>query len=390
VNPRARLRLGALVTACALGVPGVGQAQEDEEPDSESELLRQRITEREDKRRPLVPYSIDFAGRPLTIGGEYELEFVPIDDVILDPDTPEPDRVVLDQGLELEFFYSIGKPLSVFAQFQGAMEEDLLDDSVRQVSDKYLERGELWLYSEHIAGTGFNFDIGRLDFEDDRRWWWDVELDAMRLEYEGDGFDVSIAYAQEVLPVRSDQDRIEPDARDVRRLLVEATWEFGIAHVLEVFVLRHDDGSRTESPGQVVPGAREDDSDAQLTWFGARFTGVFDLERAGHLGYWLDTGVVRGEERVVDFEDLPGGLSEAAEVVRRDVHGWAFDLGVNWLPPLAWEPRLFAGLAIGSGDSTPESDTDHGYRQTGLVSAACSVSHTMASRSIRNCPTCAC
>ena len=39
----------------------------------------------------------------------------------------------------------------------------------------------MWLYSENIAGTDLNLDVGRLDFEDDRRWWWDDELDAARI-----------------------------------------------------------------------------------------------------------------------------------------------------------------------------------------------------------------
>ena len=34
--------------------------------------LRQRLTEREDKRRPLVPWSTELAGRPLTLSGEYK------------------------------------------------------------------------------------------------------------------------------------------------------------------------------------------------------------------------------------------------------------------------------------------------------------------------------
>jgi hypothetical protein len=45
-----------------------GEPAEDEEDE-----LRQRLTEREDKRRPAEPWSIELAGRPFTISGEYEI-----------------------------------------------------------------------------------------------------------------------------------------------------------------------------------------------------------------------------------------------------------------------------------------------------------------------------
>lgn len=41
---------------------------EDEEGD-----LREQLTEREDKRRPVKPWSIEVAGRPLAVSGEYEI-----------------------------------------------------------------------------------------------------------------------------------------------------------------------------------------------------------------------------------------------------------------------------------------------------------------------------
>jgi alginate production protein len=56
----------------------------------------------------------------------------------------------------------------------------------------------------------------------------------------------------------------------------------------------------------------------------------------------------------------------ATELTRRDVGGWGLDAGINWMLPLPWEPRLYAGYAFGSGDSSPESGDDHSFRQTGI------------------------
>ena len=49
-------------------------ADADEAEEVEKDDPWQRLTEREDKRRPLEPFHVDVAGRPLTLGGEYELE----------------------------------------------------------------------------------------------------------------------------------------------------------------------------------------------------------------------------------------------------------------------------------------------------------------------------
>ena len=87
------------------------------------------------------------------------------------------------------------------------MPEDLLSDTVDEISDLFVERGEMWLYSENIAGSHVNLDLGRLDFEDERRWWWDEDLDAVRVAYETETLEVVLAVARELGPSRSDQTR---------------------------------------------------------------------------------------------------------------------------------------------------------------------------------------
>ena len=86
-------------------VPFPGLAEDDDEG------LRQRLTEREDKRRPVTPFSVDLGGRPLTLGGEYELELLELRRWIVGEQIDEPNRRLLSQGLELEAFYSFGKQL---------------------------------------------------------------------------------------------------------------------------------------------------------------------------------------------------------------------------------------------------------------------------------------
>jgi alginate production protein len=344
--------------------PPAGPARAGDDDDE----LRERLTEREDKRRPLVPWSVDLAGRPLTVGGEFAFELGYLRHRIIGEDVNQTDRLLLEPGLQLETFYSFGPVLSIFSQIEVVMEEDLLDDTVDGVSDIFVERGEMWLYSENIAGTHLNLDLGRLDFEDDRRWWWDDELDAVRVAYERETFEIALAAARELGPDRSDQSEVDPENERVFRLLGEGSWDWSPNHAVELFLLYQDDHSPTESPGEVVSDEREDDSDARLTWLGARLIGVFELETRGLLGYWLDTALVVGDEKVIELEDLSRHESLVEGVTRRDVFGWGLDAGINWMLPLPWEPRLYAGYAFGSGDSHPEAGDDRSYRQTGTES----------------------
>ena len=342
------------------------EAEGDVEEAEEEGDLRERLTEREDQRRPVVPWSAEIGGRRLTISGEYGIEGGYLRRFVLGEDAKQPDRSLLESALEVEAFYSFGKRLSIFVQAQAVLEEDLLPDTVDGVSDFYLERGEMWLYSENIAGTHLNLDIGRLDFEDDRRWWWDDELDAVRLGYERETWEVTLALARELFSDRSDRTWIDPDDDRVLRWIGEASWDWRENHALELFLLHQDDTSSLEQIGDVVDRDREDDADGRLTWIGARAIGAATLPRGGLLGYWLDAALVRGRERRVEYDDVSRDRSEVEETRRRDVQGWALDAGASWMLPVRFEPRLFAGLAVGSGDRSPHSGTDYSFQQTRL------------------------
>jgi alginate production protein len=347
--------------------------------------LRERLTEREDKRRPIEPQSVAVAGRPLVISGEYELALGHVKRRVVGVAVEERDRLLLEQELEVEAFYSFGPQLSLFAQARVGLEDDLLRHTFEEVSDLFVERGEMWLYSEDLAGSHFNVDLGRLDFEDDRRWWWDQELDALRVAYELEDLEIALALARELAPERLDRSYVEPEHDRVVRLIGEASWDWSPNHAVQLFLLRHDDRSARERPvpgalaegeeeevlpsyrpGQLVDVDRQDESDARLTWVGARAIGALDLGRRGLLGYWLDAAGVRGRERIVEFEEVAPRRGVAARVARRHVRGWGLDAGLNWLVPLAWEPRLFAGYAYAQGDPEPERGTDRAFRQPGL------------------------
>lgn len=332
--------------------------------------LRARLTEREDENRVAQPWTTQFLGHPLSATLQYELATDWIRQ-ISEKDPPQgKTRVLLEQQAEVELFYTLGPQLSFLAQARVKMEEDLHSDSARGVSDVFVERGEMWINSEQIFGLPLSFEIGRLDFEDDRRWWWDDDLDAVRVTVAGKSVELTLAVAEELGPTRSDHRFIEPARQGVRRVIAEATWDWHPDHTLQLFALHHTDRSPTPQIGEIIEPKREDETDAKLTWVGARATGGWAVASGGILRYWLDTARVRGDERAVNFLPLSQRQSVVSERAQREVDGWAFDLGATWTAPLNYAPRFTLGYARGSGDKSDDDLHDRVFRQTGLNSNA--------------------
>jgi hypothetical protein len=360
------LLLGSILLIPSPGLaetaPGVNEL--NNEPPAEN--LRERLTEREDETRVEEPFTVMVFGYPLSATLQYELS---VDGArpITEEDPPDGDtRALLEQEAEGELFYTLGPQLSFLAQARIVMEEDLLADTRQGVSDFFVERGEMWFYSEQILGSPFSLDVGRLDFEDDRRWWWDEDLDAARVTVAADSMELAVAVAQELAPTRSDRDFIEPEHEGVSRVIVEASWDWSADHSVQFFALLHDDNSRTPEINDVVDREHEDDTDAALTWLGARTTGARASQSAGIFGYWLDAAWVYGNERTSEFMSLSERQSIVEEHDQHDVQGWGFDVGATWILPLAYDPRFTLGYARGSGDPNPNDGRDRDFRQTDL------------------------
>lgn len=362
----------ALVFALLIALAPVGSARAEEEEDEEQDL-RERLTEREDKRRPERSWTTEVGGRPLVISGELELkpEFVRRRVIGPDPEDlpafPDPvrqrDRLRMESSLELEGFYSFGESLSAFAQAKLASERDLLDHPVRRASDRdlmnrpdralsdeFVELGEIWLMSENLLVDGLDLDLGRIHLEDERRWWWDDEIEGARLQFERGSVAVSLAFARRLVSPHLDRSEVEPQERAVARWIAEVSWEYAESQRLDLFAVNHGDHSRTENVGEVLRSEREDESDARLRWLGARATGAFDLRPRAIAGYWLDLAWLRGRERLVDYDDedlaLPPRRSRVDAIARSRVSGFAHDAGLSLeLESLAGQPRLFAGHA---------------------------------------------
>lgn len=337
-----------------------------QEPLREVQELRERLTEREDEPRSKNPLVVDLFGNPLTLNGQYEIALSFVDRLSFESGVRPYGETIAGQQLEGEAFYTLGEPISFFLQLRGIMEEEFDPDNPDDISDLYFERGEMWIYAEEPANLPLVLELGRLDFEDDRLWWWDEDLDAFRLTVELKDFDVALAVAHEMFPSRSGQGYVEPEHEDVLRLIMELSWDWSDDHAVQLFGLFHDDRSKADPVGTVLRRNREDEFDAKLLWLGARANGAVEFEDAGLLGYWADVGAVHGRERVLETDAISPSKEIVDGVRRHDVRGWAFDVGGTYMLPFEIEPRITVGYAFGSADGDPADGTDRSYQQTRL------------------------
>jgi alginate production protein len=356
----------ALALLLALASPPLAAANESEK--QEESDLRERLTEREDKNRVDNPWMRSLFGNQLTANGQYEIVLEGTDPIALGRPIGD-DRLLLEQELEGELFYTLGEPLSFFAQARLRWDRDLLPETPNGADDWYVERGEVWVFAGDLFESGVDLDIGRLHFEDDRRWWWDAELDAVRLAWEGgpdNAFGASLALGSDLGRTRSDRRRLDPDEADRLRVLASLAWDTGASHGVELFALYESDRSGHTPVGESVRASREDESDGRLFWVGPRALGAFASESNWILGYWLDGGWVQGDETSLELGDPDdSGRLPVEAVVRRGVSGWALDVGLLAIAALPCEPRVSLTYAIGSGDNG-KGGRDHAYRQSGL------------------------
>ncbi len=181
---------------------------------------------------------------------------------------------------------------------------------------------EAHLYLRDVLFDGVDLQVGRQDFDEEREWLYDENLDAVR------------AF------IRRYSTRLE---------LFAASVVYG----------GDPDEEDSDTFGAIL--STETSSDWSLGAYGIRRDSDLDgARRATHLG-------LRGLGEFVDDHESWAELSFlTGSDEGNDLTGWAYDVGDVWTP--AWAERWYfvAGLAFGSGDRGTFDGKDSTFRQTGL------------------------
>lgn len=335
----------------------------DKDAPTGTALLTQRP---QDDERPQEQYSILLFNRPLTIGGEVDAGFRQRKDFSLGRQDDDDLRVSL--GVQFELLYRLSRNTSLYLEIEPEHRNELHSEDGETERSTEIELGELWLHISIPGNEHLSLQIGRQYFGDAREWWWDEDLDAVRVLYAADKMKAQLGIGANPRAISTENDDIDPEDESIVWLLTSASWQWAKKNYLEAFFLSHFDHSPTPDEGDIVAEDREDDEDAALSWLGLRSRGRLKIGDAGRLHHWLDTGVVYGRSTLIDFDDIGNDRSEVDQRLDQTVNGWGLDVGIIWDSKLAYEPYFTVSYAMGSGDPDTDDGIDRSYRQSGLQS----------------------
>jgi len=226
------------------------------------------------------------------------------------------------------------------AKFTGVLElrvtETWTDEEpIGTTNDGTTRIGETYGYWKELFGPDIDVQLGRQDFDDPREWIYDQNLDAFRMYVTHPDAKLEVA-ASTVVGGGSDVDEHSLNLsaylsnRDRKKQV--AAWVF----YRDISEFTRSDGSTFLRQQPIHAGVR-----AIGEWL------------SDNTESWLDIATVQGRRDRTD-----GGTTAW--------HGWGVDVGTTWWPERL-DPLYFsAGWAWGSGDATPNGDTDNTFRQTGL------------------------
>ncbi|MCA9502305.1 MAG: alginate export family protein [Spirochaetaceae bacterium] len=361
---------------------------------------RDSLIAREDRKRLARPIALPVFGRELRLSGRltldheaqierllrFDLELAERADDYARGRRPVDDELDTDQRLELDLFYPFTDDIAIYLAAQAEWRHLVHSDYAQEQSRWTVSRREAWLYWGGLFDTPLAVQVGAQRYSDEREWWWDRDLDSVRLRWDAKRLHVSIGVGEQLLPRDLGRDRIDPEEEEVLRILGEAWWEYWPDHSIALRGLHQDDQSDDyhrlgalcvrpppfPSPfytSGCIDRSREDESDAELTWLGGELAGRVKPGALGLVRYWLDGAVVFGRESFYDFAGPDRARGTGRSVLLRNHHevfGYGLDVGAYWELPLPLRPTLIAGWAFGSGRLGDFQERQRGFRQTGL------------------------
>lgn len=336
---------------------------EDGPPETPLEIARELGLSGDDSR-PEAQRETTLFGKRLIIGGEIGAGARYRKNYELVPNSDD-DDLSFDPEAKLEAIWLPSDNSAVFLSAKLFAETTLYKQGGSGEAAAGVELNEAWLLKTDLFGTPLALQVGRQQVQDRREWWWDEDLDAVRLHYFGKNFRAFAGIGRE-FGYKSTLGRLEPEDRGIIRVFGNARWTWTDRNDLEFYALHQNDRSRRQALGSLVDSSKVDESDAKLTWLGLRARGRVKAKFPGKFYYWADIARVRGSERLFEFNGFDATRDLVVGLSSQRVSGWAFDTGISLELPVSFEPYLTLAYARGSGNATRGDTTDRAFRQTGL------------------------
>jgi alginate production protein len=358
-----RTTLATILGMAAITAPALAQIDGEKRPQTAFEIARALGVSGDDSR-PENQRRINVLGKPLIIGGEVGASFQYRKDYELVRGAKDDDFKIGPEA-KLEAIWLLSDTLVTFTDVKLFADTTVLREGGRAKGEGGAELSEAWLLKTNLFNTPLAVQVGRQQFQERREWWWDKNLDAVRLHYFGKRVSAYVGLAKEV-GYHSTLGRPDPEDRGLHRAMANLKWDWADRQQMELFALHQNDRSSRTQIGDLVESDAVDKADGKFTWIGARVRGRVKTKFPGKFYYWADLARVRGSERLTAFSAFDARRDIATSVSQRDVEGWAYDFGASLELPLAFKPYLTLGYARGSGDRNRGKGRNTAFRQTGI------------------------
>ena len=317
-----------------------------------------------DDVRPDNQFQTKLFGRPLIVGGELEAAGRSQSNFNLDGGARDY-RLRAFPEAKLELTYLPGDKLYAFVQAKAFLESELADADGSNESQAGLSLNQAWLFTPNIFGTNFSLQLGRQQFQDRREWWWDDELEAVRLHYSSERLSGFIA-AAEKLWSGDTLEPLKPEERDLFRIMGNANYLLARRKRIDLFFLKQNDHSPAYAIGQIIRDGEEDGRDSDLTWVGARYRGRHKVDTLGKFYLNADIAYLFGDQTRYAFSSSGDDMLIVNNQIDEKIRAWGIDTSISWEVPIELEPYISFGFARGSGDRNLSGGRSTDFQQTGL------------------------
>ena len=234
----------------------------------------------------------------------------------------EDDRTRLESSLNLAAQLILPKDILIFVEAD-LFDERLFQDGKGRTSREIgVQLDRLYLLWEGFLFPFLDLQLGRQRFNDPREWLYDEKLDAVRLFFRKEPFDLELSMSTNLLDPEGPEE-------EIRNYVVYATYLFGRKEKVSLYgVAQRDPSEEARNPN----------------FFGLMWRG----KAIQNQKYWLEIASLSGREGSMRLK------------------GHGIDLGWTSRLDYSLEPSITIGYAFGSGDPDLADSIDKNFQQTGL------------------------
>ena len=227
-----------------------------------------------------------------------------------------------------------------------------------------------------LGGTGvgytwgedveYQLEFGRIEYSDERQWWWDEYLDTIRMQFDLNDIEFMLATGSQQGRERSSDDFIDPQEEDISRVLARINWKLGTDQRVSFYYLSQEDESALYLVSDTIAENRVDESDADLRWFGLAYQGALEADSIGAIDWRIGYAKLSGDEIVYDISDPVANIVTVDDIDSFDIDASAYELSFEWQPTWVDDVSIFYVYAAGSGDANQGDSKIDSFRQSGL------------------------